>query len=150
MTHRRLPIYKTEVVSSCGVTANAALNPAFSFPLDVFNLPEYFLIRRGLKPAIIQWYPDLFVLARDNWRPLISSQKEITTQSIDRGKIYRISGISTRDLLSDISRIWTKNALCHISRLQIFSDICDYDEIHESGGRIVHTLRLLRKPCTKK
>lgn len=142
-THRRFYIYESKIISSHRVVVTA-LNPTFSLPFNAFNLPEYVFIRQGLKPATIQCYPDLFLLSKDNWRPLVGSTEEERRRSMDRGKIYRVSGLNGKDLLASIGEIRKKGPLSGMTRLQIFSDERSQDVIHEAGGRMVHTLTLLR------
>ena len=129
-------IYKTVVVSSRDIVV-VTPHFLFSFPLTAFNFPRYFLIKRGAKTAIIQWYPDLFLLSKNNWTPLIDSMEEVRKRvmSIDRAKIYRILDFSADNLLSDIEKIWTKGPLSHVTKLQIFSDIHHYEAMIEAGGK---------------
>ena len=146
MVCKQFYIYKTVVVSSRDIVV-VTPHSLFSFPLTAFNFPRYFLIKRGAKSAVVQWYPDLFLLSKNNWTPLIDSMEEVRRRvmSIDRAKIYRILGFSADNLLSNIEKIWTKGPLSHASKLQIFSDMRHYDAMSKAGGKLVHTLRLLRK-----
>jgi hypothetical protein len=118
-----------------------------AIPLFSFNLPEYCLSSMEPKPAKIQWYPDLFLLSENNWRLLIGNKEEVYQQirNINRGKIYRILGLSMNKFLSQIDKIWEVTPLSNLSKLQIFSDIRCIDLINDVGGRIVHRLKLLRK-----
>jgi hypothetical protein len=111
-----------------------------------FNFPEYFLSRKDPK-QVIRWYPDLYLLSENNWRLLVGRKKEVyqRVMNINRGKICRFSGISLENLLSQINEIWAIDPLSQISKLQIFTDINDYDVMRSFGGKAIHTLRLLRK-----
>ena len=97
--------------------------------------------------ATVQWYPDLFKLSKNNWALIIGSSEEVRRQvmNVDRAKIYRILGLGADNLLNDIEKVWMRGPLSHVRKLQIFSTMRCYDGMSEAGGRLVHTLRLLRQ-----
>lgn len=143
---RQFSIYRSENASSGNVIS---INPYFisSFPLTAFNFPEYFLVKNGSKSSVIQWYPDFFQFSKNGWALLVGSLEEIRSRvmNIDKAKIYRIVGPSPSSLFNDIDNVWTRGPLSHVRRLQIFSSMHHYDDLNEAGGKLVHTLRLLRQ-----
>jgi hypothetical protein len=118
-----------------------------AIPFFAFNFPEYFLVRTEPKPAMIQWYPDLFLLSKDNWRLLFDEEDEVRRRilNIQRGKIYRIVGFSMDDFLPQIETILEANPFSDISQLQLFSDARYLNIIKSFNAQMVHSLIRLRK-----
>ena len=111
-----------------------------------FNLPEYCLVRRHPR-SLVCWFPDLYLLSRNNWRDLIGYGDEMRKRimTIDRGKIYLSLGMDTAMLLEDLPEIWKDHIFSSINRLQIFSEETYQRDIARNNGRIVHSMKLFRK-----
>ena len=111
-----------------------------------FNLPEYCLARRNPR-SLVCWFPDLYLLSKNNWRHLIGYGDEMRKKilTIDRGKIYLSLGMDTPMLLEDLPAIWKDHIFPSINRLQIFSEETYRRDIARNNGKIVHSMKLFRK-----
>ena len=145
----RLPIGSSDGKGDAPVMFEPSAERLVALQPYAFNLPQYCLVGRsstGDSSVTIRWFPDLFLLSKDNWKSMIDYRDEVLKriQGIDRGKIYLVRGMVVTDILNYMDRICSLEPFEHISRFQFFANGSYRKDVIRHGGKVVHTIKLLR------
>jgi hypothetical protein len=145
----RLPISLSDGKGDTPVMFEPSAERLVALQPYAFNLPQYCLVGRsstGDSSVTIRWFPDLFLLSKDNWKSLIDYRDEVLKRilGLDRATIYLVQGIGISNILNDMDKICSLEPFEHISRFQFFANGSYRKDVIRHGGKVVHAIKLLR------